>query len=57
MEAVKQLAAHMTVIIITHRLTTVQGCDTIFVLDGGRLTGQGTLSELHKSTSMFLAQA
>ena len=57
MEAVKHLAAHMTIIIIAHRLTTVQGCDTIFVLDGGRLTGQGTVSELSKKHSMFLAQA
>lgn len=46
MEAVRSLARRKTIILIAHRLTTVQVCERIFVLDGGRLIEQGNWDEL-----------
>ena len=35
-----------TMIIIAHRITTIAGCDRIYVLDRGRIAGEGTHAEL-----------
>jgi ABC-type multidrug transport system fused ATPase/permease subunit len=41
MEAVRCLGHRKTIILIAHRLTTVRECDQIFLLENGRLEGQG----------------
>lgn len=46
MDAVRNLAKRKTIIIIAHRLTTVQDCDRIYVLDQGRITASGPWSEI-----------
>lgn len=53
MDALHNLGHSKTIIIIAHRLTTVQPCDEIFVLDKGCLLGQGTYPELVKSSPCF----
>jgi ATP-binding cassette subfamily B protein len=45
-QAFDALAAAKTVIVIAHRLQTLQRADQILVLDGGRLVQQGTHAEL-----------
>ena len=40
------LGEHMTVIIIAHRLTTVMNCDSIFVMEQGKVVQHGTHREL-----------
>ncbi|MFA5569938.1 MAG: ABC transporter ATP-binding protein [Sphaerochaetaceae bacterium] len=45
-EAFGRLATGRTAIVIAHRLTTVQGADTIFVLENGRIVEQGKHEEL-----------
>jgi ATP-binding cassette, subfamily B, bacterial len=45
-QAFDALAAEKTVIVIAHRLATLQRADQILVLDGGRLVQQGTHTEL-----------
>lgn len=40
------LSGKVTMIVVTHRLTTVQGCDRIACLDGGRLAAIGTFDEV-----------
>jgi ATP-binding cassette subfamily B protein len=40
--AFEELMKDKTVIIIAHRLSTVRGADKIVVIDGGRVTEQGT---------------
>jgi ATP-binding cassette subfamily B protein len=45
---IRALAADRTMIVIAHRLAAVRAADTIFVLDGGRVTESGSHDELVK---------
>jgi ATP-binding cassette, subfamily B, bacterial PglK len=52
MEAIQELAGQKTIILIAHRLSTVQDCDTIYLLERGRVQDRGTYDELvHRSLS------
>lgn len=42
-----------TVIMIAHRLSTVQNCDTIFVLDKGKLVEQGPHAALLRKNGLY----
>lgn len=42
---------------IAHRLSTVQSCDCIYMLDHGRLTAQGTYWELLDTNDEFKKMA
>jgi ABC-type bacteriocin/lantibiotic exporter with double-glycine peptidase domain len=55
MDAVGNLAHRKTIILIAHRLTTVQHCDIIFVFESGRVVASGTYGELATSTDSFRA--
>ena len=57
MEAVQKLGGEITIILIAHRLTTVRECDHIFVLERGRLVGEGTFDDLNASNPGFRAMA
>jgi ATP-binding cassette subfamily C protein len=46
-----------TRITIAHRLSTVQECDRIIVLESGRITEEGTYDELMKANGTFAAMA
>ena len=46
MNAVHNSENDITKILIAHRLSTVKGCDKIFLFDKGELTKQGTFEEL-----------
>lgn len=46
LQAINQLRAHKTVILISHRLVNVVESDVIYVLDKGRIVEQGTHTEL-----------
>lgn len=45
-EAVDRLRHEMSILVITHRLSTVRLADTIHVVDGGRLVESGSWDEL-----------
>jgi ABC-type bacteriocin/lantibiotic exporter with double-glycine peptidase domain len=47
------LRGHYTIVVIAHRLNMVRACDTIFELDGGKVSSSGTYSELLKSSETF----
>ena len=49
----KNLENKITIILITHRLSTVKDFDTIFLLDGGQLKDQGSYKELKESSMLF----
>lgn len=53
MEAVRALSRHKTIILIAHRLSTLQDCDQMYVLEGGRLKGQGTFEQLRQNNEIF----
>jgi ABC-type multidrug transport system fused ATPase/permease subunit len=46
MEAVRALHGAKTVIIVAHRLSTVEHCDRLYRLEGGRIVASGEPSEL-----------
>lgn len=45
-DAIERLHGHMTILIITHRLSTIRGVDIIHVLEGGRLLESGDWGSL-----------
>lgn len=47
------LKGHKTLIVIAHRLSTVRDFDRLFVIDRGRLVGEGTFTELSVSCPRF----
>ncbi|NHA15379.1 ABC transporter ATP-binding protein [Thioalkalivibrio sp. XN279] len=57
MSAVHNLGGSKTVIMIAHRLSTVRNCDTIFLLEQGRLVDSGTYEELSERSDRFRAMA
>ena len=57
MEAVQNIRNDKTVILIAHRLSTVKDCDTIFLMEHGKLSAQGTYDELVASNETFRKMA
>lgn len=57
MEAVHNLGHEKTIIMIAHRLSTVKDCDTIFLLEKGRLAAQGTYDALVEGNETFRRMA
>lgn len=53
MEAISELDRSLTILIIAHRVTTLQRCDTIIELENGRIVAQGTYEELLESSASF----
>ncbi|QEW00699.1 ABC transporter ATP-binding protein [Microbacterium caowuchunii] len=52
-EAIDSVAEGRTLIVIAHRLSTVVDSDVIVVLEGGRVVGQGTHSELVATVPLY----
>ena len=57
MEAINDFSGKKTIIMIAHRLKTVQKCDQLFFIDKGRVTDQGTYQELIKTNEHFKKMA
>ena len=53
MEAIKELTQNKTIIMIAHRLKTVQKADQILVIDEGRIAERGTDEELIKNNGIY----
>lgn len=50
MESVRSLSRRKTIILIAHRLTTVEECDVVFVVDNGHLIAQELCGKFHVSS-------
>ena len=53
MNAIHNLNGQKTIILIAHRLKTVQKCDQIFFVDQGQVIDQGTYQELIETNEYF----
>lgn len=53
MDAIKSLGGDITIIMIAHRLSTVNDADNIFVLDRGHIIDQGSYKNLMKTSVYF----
>ena len=56
-QALEELQGNHTVIVIAHRLSTVRNCDTLFMLDHGRLVAEGTYETLMATSDDFCRMA
>jgi len=53
MDAIDRLNPDLTIILIAHRLTTVQSCDSILELNEGHVVAQGSYEQLMKISPSF----
>lgn len=51
-DSLKSLGKNVTVIVIAHRLSTVQHSDTVFVVEGGKIAASGSFAHLRKTVPM-----
>jgi ABC-type multidrug transport system fused ATPase/permease subunit len=56
-DAVANIAHAKTIVMVAHRLTTVQSCDKIFLLEGGKVAAVGTYDELVERNETFRRMA
>lgn len=57
MNSIESLGRNLTIIIIAHRLTTVQSCDLIFELAHGKVIAQGSYDQLLEYSPSFRKMA
>tara|TARA_Y200000002_G_scaffold382927_1_gene402093 strand:+ start:622 stop:2418 length:1797 start_codon:yes stop_codon:yes gene_type:complete len=57
MEAIHEFSGQKTIILIAHRLKTVQKCDQIFFIAKGQVVDQGTYNELIERNENFKKMA
>lgn len=50
---IDELSKRMTIIVIAHRLKTVRKCDTIFVMENGRIVEHGSHNELMGENGLY----
>ena len=52
-QSIRQLAKTTTVIVIAHRLSTIQHADCVYAMEGGRIVGSGTFTQVRKAVPMI----
>jgi ABC-type multidrug transport system fused ATPase/permease subunit len=57
MDAIDGLDRELTIVLIAHRLSTVQRCDTIIEMENGRVVAQGSYEQLLSSSHSFRRMA
>ena len=57
MEAIESLSSKLTLIIVAHRITTIENCDMIYFLEEGKIKDYGTYNELISKNSQFKKMA
>lgn len=57
MDAIHDFGGEKTIIMIAHRLKTVEKCDCIFYLEAGQVTDQGTYQQLIENNPKFKEMA
>lgn len=57
MDAVNNLSHQITIILIAHRLSSVQQCDLVYMLDKGKLVASGSYAEIISQSDIFRAMS
>jgi len=57
MQAIQGMKQNRTLIMIAHRLSTVEDCDCLYFLDAGRISHSGTFEELKRESPKFRKMA
>lgn len=52
-ESIDNISKNYTIIIVAHRLSTIQGCNRIYILDNGKIIDSGTHKELIKRNKEY----
>ena len=52
-DAILEHLPGVTILMIAHRISTVQGCDRLYVLDRGSIIDEGSYAELLSSSKLF----
>lgn len=52
-QTMKAMRGSVTLVVVAHRLSTVKDCDSIVLLEGGRVRAQGTFDELRAGDPTF----
>jgi ATP-binding cassette, subfamily B, bacterial PglK len=52
-ESIRNIGDDTTVLVVAHRLSTIQHADVVFVIDGGKVLAQGTFREVRKKVPMI----
>ncbi|MBC8108578.1 MAG: ABC transporter ATP-binding protein [Anaerolineae bacterium] len=56
-ETLKSLKAQRTIVLVSHRLSTVADCDQIFVMDQGKIVERGTHDALIAQRGLYFSMA
>jgi ABC-type bacteriocin/lantibiotic exporter with double-glycine peptidase domain len=56
MNTLENLSENITIIMITHRLSTVKKCDIIYLFEKGKVKEHGTYEKLIQSSDLFLGK-
>jgi len=54
MEEIYNLRKNITIVMISHRLSTIEKCDKIFLLEDGKLKNQGLFNEIITNNGKFI---
>lgn len=52
-DTISKLSSNHTIIIIAHRLETIQDADIIYVIDGGKVVASGSHNQLIKNCDIY----
>jgi len=52
-QALSELKGRITIIVVAHRLTTIENADTIYVMDEGRVVDRGSMEALKRTSGAF----
>lgn len=55
--AMKNLSGSRTIIIVAHRLSSIEHADIIYVMDNGKIVDHGTFNELMEDSVVFKKMA
>ncbi len=56
-ETLKRIKGQRTIVLVSHRLSTVSDCDQIFVMEAGKIIERGTHDQLVKMRGSYFRMA